>query len=116
MKNKKLFAILTLVCFMMTLMPVAAFAATVADYTGKSNYTGIDASTVKAYIDGVEVEASYVNGIVSVSDYELTNGKHVVKFAAEDKMGNYGYKYGYITVNADTSAPTISPHTCSGSY
>lgn len=27
MKNKKLFAILTLVCFMMTLMPVAAFAA-----------------------------------------------------------------------------------------
>ena len=26
MKNKKLFAILTLVCFMMTLMPVAAFA------------------------------------------------------------------------------------------
>ena len=30
MKNKKLFAILTLVCFMMTLMPVAAFAA-VAD-------------------------------------------------------------------------------------
>ena len=38
MKNKKLFAILTLVCFMMTLMPVAAFAAvdpatTVADST-----------------------------------------------------------------------------------
>ena len=32
MKNKKLFAILTLVCFMFTLMPVAAFAATgVAD-------------------------------------------------------------------------------------
>ena len=27
MKNKKLFAILTLLCFMMTLMPVAAFAA-----------------------------------------------------------------------------------------
>ena len=27
MKNKKLFAILTLVCFMFTLMPVAAFAA-----------------------------------------------------------------------------------------
>ncbi len=31
MKNKKLFAILTLVCFMMTLMPVAAFAADPAD-------------------------------------------------------------------------------------
>ena len=33
MKNKKLFAILTLVCFMFTLMPVAAFAADPADVT-----------------------------------------------------------------------------------
>ena len=31
MKNKKLFAILTLVCFMFTLMPVAAFAANPAE-------------------------------------------------------------------------------------
>jgi len=43
LKNKKLFAILTLVCFMMTLMPVAAFAAADTDtsyiYTVKSNPT-----------------------------------------------------------------------------
>ncbi len=43
MKNKKLFAILTLVCFMMTLMPVAAFAAVNVQnsfvYTEKSNPT-----------------------------------------------------------------------------
>ena len=43
MKNKKLFAILTLVCFMMTLMPVAAFADVDADtsyiYTVKENPT-----------------------------------------------------------------------------
>ncbi len=83
------------------------FAASVADYTGKTNYTGINTSTVKAYIDGVEVDAEYANGIVYISDYALTNGKHVVKFAAEDKMGNYGYKYGYITVNAETSASTV---------
>ncbi|MBR5320113.1 MAG: copper amine oxidase N-terminal domain-containing protein, partial [Peptococcaceae bacterium] len=41
MKNKKLFAILTLVCFMFTLMPVAAFAAVDADesyvYTEDAN-------------------------------------------------------------------------------
>ncbi len=36
MKNKKLFAILTLLCFMMTLMPVAAFAA---DYQTSYVYT-----------------------------------------------------------------------------
>ncbi len=43
MKNKKLFAILTLVCFMMTLMPVAAFAAVDAGtseiFTVKDNPT-----------------------------------------------------------------------------
>ncbi len=33
MKNKKLFAILTLVCFMMTLMPVAAFADVNRDFS-----------------------------------------------------------------------------------
>ena len=31
MKHKKLFAILTLVCFMFTLMPVAAFAGNAAE-------------------------------------------------------------------------------------
>ena len=42
MKNKKLFAILTLVCFMFTLMPVAAFAATADGYVtvaGEEKYT-----------------------------------------------------------------------------
>ena len=38
MKNKKLFAILTLVCFMFTLMPVAAFAA-------DPTYAGVDADS-----------------------------------------------------------------------
>ena len=41
MKNKKLFAILTLVCFMMTLMPVAAFAADPATVSG--SYISTDA-------------------------------------------------------------------------
>ncbi len=39
MKNKKLFAILTLLCFMMTLMPVAAFAANEADGGASYVYT-----------------------------------------------------------------------------
>ncbi len=83
------------------------FAVPVADYTGKSNFTGVDASTVKAYIDGVETSCSYVNGIASFDAKGLTNGKHVVKFSACDKMGNYGYAYGYITVNAADSGSTV---------
>ena len=39
MKNKKLFAILTLVCFMFTLMPVAAFAAVDAE---TSSFVAVD--------------------------------------------------------------------------
>ena len=41
MKNKKLFAILTLVCFMFTLMPVAAFAADTYGYI-EEDYTAVD--------------------------------------------------------------------------
>ena len=44
MKNKKLFAILTLVCFMFTLMPVAAFAA--------EEEVSYDADQVYVYVDG----------------------------------------------------------------
>ena len=81
-------------------------AAAVKEYTEKSNFTGLDESTIKAYIDGVEVKASYSNGIVSV-DATLTNGKHVIKFSACDKMGNYACVYRYITVNAESSASTV---------
>ena len=83
------------------------FGTSVDDYMDKSNFTGIDASTVKAYIDGVEVECAYANGLVSVSDAVLDNGKHTVKFSACDKMGNYGCAYGYITVNSADSNSTV---------
>ena len=84
MKNKKLFAILTLVCFMMTLMPVAAFAADpVADmsyfYAVDGNQTlteskaaaGVDFETVLQDADEVDgnavlyVWAKDANGTVS---------------------------------------------------
>ncbi len=82
-------------------------AASVAEYTGKSNFTGLDESTLKAYVDGVEREFTYSNGKVSVNDLVLNNGKHTIKFSACDNMGNYGYIYQYITVNADESASTV---------
>ena len=75
------------------------FGATVKEYTGKNNFTGLDESSVRAYIDGVEVEVSFSNGIISV-EADLTNGKHAIKFSACDKMGNYASVYQYITVNS----------------
>ena len=52
MKNKKLFAILTLVCFMFTLMPVAAFAA---PFDEQKSYVGVKQSKVEVG-DKVTVE------------------------------------------------------------
>ena len=82
-------------------------AASVAEFTGKSNFTGLDETTIKAYVDGVEYKATYSNGKVSLTDLVLNNGKHVIKFSACDKMGNYGYIYQHITVNAAESESTI---------
>ena len=58
MKNKKLFAILTLVCFMFTLMPVAAFAAdgavkvSVEGATAKAAVTAKNTENVIVSVDG----------------------------------------------------------------
>ncbi len=54
MKNKKLFAILTLVCFMMTLMPVAAFAANPA-WDASAVYT-VDTNAEANVNEAVELE------------------------------------------------------------
>ena len=58
MKNKKLFAILTLVCFMMTLMPVAAFAADADD----SYVFTADKNVEVAVGDDVEVQFDFAEG------------------------------------------------------
>ncbi len=69
MKNKKLFAILTLVCFMMTLMPVAAFAAEGDAPVANSNsvaYTSDDSVDVSyKYVDAGQTQ--YVKNSAKVN-------------------------------------------------
>ena len=60
MKNKKLFAILTLVCFMMTLMPVAAFAATF-NYQESYVYTSDENASEKVQVENGDANASEAN-------------------------------------------------------
>ena len=67
MKNKKLFAILTLVCFMMTLMPVAAFAAN-ADYQESYVYTS-DASASEEIGEDVKVQFDFNNDVTTDTVY-----------------------------------------------
>ncbi len=62
--------------------------ASVAENTVKSNATGLNAASAKAYIDGVLVESSFANGKISISDISVADGVHRVKFEIYDNAGN----------------------------
>ena len=96
MKNKKLFAILTLVCFMFTLMPVAAFAAGDADAVGATAVNGTSLGEFDQNItvtEGDEValavdptEAGYTFVIVEDDELEATTSASTYVF---DEVGTY---------------------------
>ena len=50
--------------------------------------SGIDASSAKAYIDGVEVPATYANGVMTAANVKVKDGYHRVKFEVCDNEGN----------------------------
>jgi len=86
--------------------------ATVSDDTTKGNAAGIDESTAKAYIDGVEVPSVCRNGRMQISNVTLADGVHTVKFSVCDKAGNYGSIVRKIDVQANSELSTIKvvPH------
>ena len=79
MKNKKLFAILTLVCFMMTLMPVAAFAA---DYQTSYVYT-VDSDMSVAENEEVGLVFDLDGDATTVYVWFVENGYNVPTTAAQ---------------------------------
>ncbi len=84
-----------------------SFNAVVSENTRQNNYSGLDESTVKAYVDGVEVPFTFANGIISVSDVVLADGEHTVKFSVCDKMGNYASIIRQIRVQAGSNLDTV---------
>ena len=98
MKNKKLFAILTLVCFMFTLMPVAAFAATYEEQV----YVSVDGG--KTYEE--EAEAT-VKAPFNVRVGDGTTGSFVFYAVDEDSEG--------VAVSAAVNAATLTINTA-GDY
>lgn len=78
-----------------------SFASFVAeDMTNPNNASGLDAASAVAYIDGVSVDCEYSDGMITVSDAELTNGVHTIRMGISDKMGNYAETKRQITVNS----------------
>ncbi len=86
---------------------VLSFFANVKDFA-KENATGLDASTAKAYIDGVETEITYASGVISVADVVLADGVHTVTFEICDNMGNKTVRSRRITVKAGSDMPGVS--------
>ncbi len=78
-----------------------------ADNTKKANFTGLDASTAKAYIDGVETACTLKDGVMSVSDAVLADGVHHVKFSVCDNMGNYASIIRAVNVQANAGISTV---------
>ena len=84
------------------------FAASVAENTTKSNSTGINANSAKAYIDGNEVTATYTNGKITVDNTaNFADGVHTVKFEISDNQGNTSHIVRTFTVSSGSSANTI---------
>lgn len=84
-----------------------SFSTKAADPPDKSNDTGLDAATDKAYIDGVETACGFKDGVMSVSDAVLADGVHHVKFSICDRQGNYASVIRTINVQANSGLPTV---------
>ena len=85
---------------------VLSFKADVAEVSA-NNMTGLDYTTGKIYIDGVDMSGndgfSASNGILSLNNVSLSDGTHSVAFVIFDKQGNETRLTKTLTV--DTSSP-----------
>ena len=84
------------------------FAASVSENTKKSNATGINPASAKAYIDGNDVAAEYKNGKITVlNPVDFADGVHTVKFEIADRQGNVSHIVRTFTMDTGSSENTV---------
>ena len=90
---------------------VLSFNAQVAENTAKTNATGLNPASAKAYIDGVAVDCSYSNGKITVSNVAVADGAHRIKFEISDYAGNKSTVIRVVKVESgvDASGITVVP-------
>ena len=99
MKNKKLFAILTLVCFMFTLMPVAAFAA------GEYYYAELTGNTAVEQGDSLNVSIDTNDANATFYVFAYNDGVYSRAFGL-NALATTATQYGFTaTVAVPQSAP-----------
>ena len=73
-----------------------------------NNYTGLNATSAKAYVDGVEVPCTLANGKMSINDVAVADGFHRVKFEIYDNAGNKSTVVRLVEVKSGVKASTIT--------
>ena len=71
------------------------------------NYTGLNASSAKAYVDGVEVPFVYEDGKISISNLAVADGFHRIKFEIYDNAGNKSTVVRLLNVDSGVKSSTI---------
>ena len=93
-----------------------SFTAKVSDVSGNANATGLDYDSAKIYVDGIDVSGhagfKAGNGVISLSNVYLTNGRHDVAFVIFDNQGNETRVTKSLTVSgaADNSVVSLVGH------
>ena len=78
--------------------------------TNPYTVSGLDYSTAKAFIDGVEVDAEASDNKITVEDAALGKGVHSARFEIKDNEGNIAIinRYFNITAGADSALKLVS--------
>lgn len=93
MKSKKLFAILTLVAFMMTLVPAFAFAEDAVAYSAAASKVKVDDTTIDVYdaVDGEADDMAMFTLTFKDGSNAKLNNKEVVFYAQSDSDALVGF-------------------------
>ena len=70
------------------------------------NASGLNAATAKVYIDGVEVESTFANGVMSATA-TVADGYHRVKFEICDNAGNKSVVIRVVKVESGSTDSTV---------
>ena len=81
--------------------------ARVTEDETKDNATGLNIASAQAYVDGVPVDFSFNNGLMSINDLAVADGIHRIKFEIADNMGNKATVIRLVKVVSGVDASTI---------
>ena len=88
-----------------------SFAANIAEVTGTNNYTGLDYSKAKIYIDGMDMSNlknfKAAGSTLALSDVYLIDGEHEIVFEIADKQNNYTKLTKTFRVDGNKDNPVI---------